>query len=63
MKIGDLVRYRHDPASTRTYLVATVDDNDKPKHATLFGWNQSNGVSGSAPQFRVDQLEVISEGR
>ena len=62
MKVGDLVRYRYDPSSARTYLVATVDDNDKSKHVTLLGWNQSNGVSGSAPRFRVDQLEMISEG-
>ena len=63
LKVGDLVRYRYDPASTKTYLVATVDVvgclKTTERFATLFGWGQLNCV-GSVQRFRIDQLEVIS---
>jgi hypothetical protein len=63
MRVGDLVRYKYDPASTKTYLVATVDP--KPlgttdrRYATLFGWNQLN-AAGLVQRFALDQLEVVA---
>ena len=62
--VGDLVRYKYDPASKKTYLVATVgpiecEDKRGNRYATLFGWEQLN-AAGLIQRFRFDQLEVIS---
>ena len=67
MKVGDLVKYKFDPASEKTYLVATVDpigceDKRGNRFATLYGWNGIN-VAGLVQRFRLDSLEVISESR
>ena len=67
MKIGDLVRYKFDPVSKKTYLVATVDpigceDKRGNRFATLHDWNDLNGA-GLVQRFRFDSLEVISEAR
>ena len=67
MKAGDLVRYKFDPATDKTYLVATVDpmgceDKRGNRFATLHGWNQLNGA-GLIQRFRLDSLEVLSEAR
>ena len=67
MKVGDLVKYKFDPASEKTYLVATVDpigceDKRGNRFATLYGWNSLN-AAGLVQTFRLDSLEVISESR
>ena len=67
MKPGDLVRYRFDPLSDKTYLVATVDpvgteDKRGNRFATLHGWNKLN-AAGLIQRFRLDSLEVLSEAR
>ena len=67
MKPGDLVRYKFDPASDKTYLVATVDpigceDKRGNRFATLHDWNDLN-AAGLVQRFRLDSLEVLSEAR
>ena len=67
MKPGDLVRYKFDPASDKTYLVETVDplgceDKRGNRFATLHGWNELN-AAGLVQRFRLDSLEVLSEAR
>ena len=66
MKVGDLVRYKYNPATKKTYLIATVDTmvygSRGPRYATLFGWDRPNAV-GKVQRFRLDQLEIVSEGR
>jgi hypothetical protein len=65
MKVGDLVRYKHDPASNKVYLVATLDSDKYQAHdryATLVGWAQTNCV-GTVQRFRIDSLEMISASR
>ena len=67
MKIGDLVKYRFDPASEKIYLVATVDpigceDKRGNRFVTLYGWNELN-AAGLVQRFRLDSLEIISENR
>ena len=64
MKIGDLVRYKFDSASDKTYLVETVDpigceDKRGNRFATLHGWNDQN-AAGLVQRFRLDSLEVLS---
>jgi len=65
VQVGDLVKYKYDPASTKVYLIATVDPPKYQPHdryATLVGWNQTNCV-GTVQRFRIDQLELISASR
>ena len=61
MKVGDLVKYKHDPFSKKTYVVREVWVHAKTGNTmcTLFGWV---GGSGRLQTFRADQLEVLSEG-
>ncbi len=64
MQVGDLVRYKFDPASNKTYLVATVDpvgceDKRGNRFVTLHGWNDLN-AAGFVQRFRLDSLELIS---
>jgi len=63
LKIGDLVSYRYDSVSTKTYLVVTVDPQPLGttgrRYATLFGWNQLN-AAGLVQRFALDQLELIN---
>jgi hypothetical protein len=67
VKPGDLVRYKFDHASDKTYLVATVDpigreDKRGNRFATLHGWTELNAI-GRVQRFRFDSLEVLSEAR
>ena len=64
MQVGDLVKYRFDPASNKAYLVATVDpvgceDKRGKRFATLHGWSELN-AAGLVQRFRLDSLELIS---
>ena len=61
MKVGDLVKYKHDCSSTKTYIVSDVWKHEKNETTLciLFGWK---GGSGTLQIFRADQLEVLSEG-
>ena len=60
MKVGDLVKYIHDFASKKTYIVREVWVHEVSGNTmcTLFGWV---GGSGTLQTFRADQLEVLSE--
>ena len=62
MKVGDLVKYNHDPFSKKTYIVRYVWVHEVTGNTlcTLFGWV---GGVGTQQTFRSDQLEVLSEGR
>jgi len=67
VKPGDLVRYKFDRASDKTYLIETVDplgceDKRGNRFATLHGWGESN-AAGLVQRFRLDSLEVLSEAR
>ena len=61
MKVGDLVKYNHDPFSKKTYIVSEVWVHKDTGNTLciLFGWK---GGSGTQQAFREDQLEVLSEG-
>ena len=61
MKVGDLVLYKHDCLSTKTYVVRDVWKHEETGNTlcVLFGWK---GGSGTLQIFRADQLEVLSEG-
>ena len=61
MKVGDLVKYKHDPFSKKTYVVREVWVHGVSGNTlcNLFGWS---GGAGTLQTFRADQLEVLSEG-
>ena len=61
MKVGDLVKYRHDCFSKKTYVVREVWAHEVTGNTlcNLFGWS---GGAGTLQTFRADQLEVLSEG-
>jgi len=65
MKVGDLVKYKYDHLSKKTYLVETVDPMGGEdffrghRYATLLGWQQLN-AAGLVQRFRFDQLELVS---